>query len=329
MKLLAVDRKHGGSRKVAPEPVKSDVTDSKRDSINQKSDTANQTSDTANQTSDTVHQTSDTVHQTSHVTHNELGEVLPVKEDGCKATLPITTMVKSGSNHSFDDVEDEIEGNLMVETASTTKEKRVRSGRNRLAVVLVILVVLLVLIIVLCLTVRSKAVLPVYQIIVPDSDTRDYRYIEIKNSLRATLVSDNTTTTASTSFNVAVGSSANPRDVLGLAHYLEHMLFMGTDKFPQENYADKFASDNDGYLNAWTDLSDTNYFFEVENSALKAMTDVFTQFFIKPLMKKESLEREMMAVQSEYMRGFSSDFWPEYQLIGANSNPRSPYSRLV
>ena len=251
----------------------------------------------------------------------QASDVISVK---LSAFAPPEEMGKAGSCS-----DDEIEGNIMVETASTSKEKRMRSGRNRLAIVLVILVILLALIIALCVTVKAGVTPVEYQMIVPGSDNRKYRCIETKNRLRATLVSDSATATASTSFNVATGSSANPRDVLGLAHYLEHMLFMGTQKFPLENHADKFASENDGWVNAYTSSFDTNYYFEVENSALMQMTDVFSQFFIEPLMRKESLEREMMAVESEYMRGFSSDHWPEYQLICANSNPRSPHSRLV
>eukprot|EP00116_Pleurobrachia_bachei_P014557 sb/3474819/ len=132
---------------------------------------------------------------------------------------------------------------------------------------------------------------------------------------------------ASTSFNVAAGSLCNPNDVLGLAHYLEHMLFMGTEKYPEENEADKFANENDGWINAWTDDSNTNYHFLVENSALLNMTDIYAQFFIKPILNKTSLDREMMAVESEYMMGFSSDFWPQYELMMGIADPKSPFSR--
>ena len=217
---------------------------------------------------------------------------------------------------------------IIVELQGESKP-RSRSGRNRLAIVLVVLVVLLTLIVVLCVTVKAKVVLEVLsdKPITPDSDYREYRVIRLTNTIVVTLVSDPDTRTASTSFNVAVGSLCNPDDVLGLAHYLEHMLFMGTQKYPQENQADKYASDNDGWINAWTDDTNTNYHFLVENSALRNMTDIYAQFFISPLLRKDSLEREMQAVQSEYMMGFSVDFWPEYEMMVGNANPESPYSR--
>lgn len=151
--------------------------------------------------------------------------------------------------------------------------------------------------------------------------------IQLTNTITATLVSDPESRTASTSYNVAAGSLCNPPDVLGLAHYLEHMLFMGSEKYPAENHADKFASENDGWINAWTDDSNTNYHFQVENTGLKMMSDIYAQFFIDPLIRRDSLEREMMAVNSEYMMGFSSDFWPEYELMMGRANKLSPYSR--
>ena len=231
-----------------------------------------------------------------------------------------TVTMAAGSASDNEEIIVELEGNNKV---------RARSGRNRLAAVLVVLVVLLTLIVVLCITVKAKVVLTVLsdKPITPDSDYREYRVIQLTNTMVVTLISDPDTRTASTSINVAVGSLCNPDDVLGLAHYLEHMLFMGTEKYPQENRADKYASDNDGWINAWTDDTNTNYHFLVESSALKNMTDIYAQFFISPLMRKDSLQREMLAVQSEYMMGFSVDFWPEYEMMVGNANPESPYSR--
>lgn len=217
---------------------------------------------------------------------------------------------QNGALVAMGDASDDNIPGIRVENPSNNK----RSARNRLACVLVVLVVLLSLIIVLCLTVKARVVLVVFpdKPIVPELDDREYRVIELTNSIKVTLVYDTNTRTASTSFNVAVGSLCNPDEVLGLAHYLEHMLFMGTEKYPTENEADRFASDNDGWINAWTDDLNTNYYFLVENSALEKMSDIYAQFFIKPLLEKDSLDREMQAVQSEYMMGYSSNFWPAY-----------------
>lgn len=42
------------------------------------------------------------------------------------------------------------------------------------------------------------------------------------------------------SLTIGVGSFQDPEDIPGLAHFLEHMVFMGSEKFPQENDFDAF-----------------------------------------------------------------------------------------
>ena len=39
---------------------------------------------------------------------------------------------------------------------------------------------------------------------------------------------------------VGVGSFSDPVDIPGLAHFVEHMVFMGSEKYPQENGFDEF-----------------------------------------------------------------------------------------
>lgn len=40
----------------------------------------------------------------------------------------------------------------------------------------------------------------------------------------------------------------------GLSHYLEHMLFMGSKKFPDENEYDAFLARHGGSSNAYTEM---------------------------------------------------------------------------
>ena len=61
---------------------------------------------------------------------------------------------------------------------------------------------------------------------------RDYRYLALPNALKVLLISDPTTDKAAASMDVYTGTNNDPDDFPGLAHFLEHMLFLGTDKFP-------------------------------------------------------------------------------------------------
>ena len=64
------------------------------------------------------------------------------------------------------------------------------------------------------------------------SDNRIYRAIQLPNQIDCLIISDHEAEKSSTSLSVGIGSLLDPIDAQGLAHYLEHMLFMGTTKYP-------------------------------------------------------------------------------------------------
>ena len=57
---------------------------------------------------------------------------------------------------------------------------------------------------------------------------------------------------AATALLVNVGSYHDPPYLQGLSHFLEHMLFLGTEDYPEENAYDKFISSRGGNDNAYT-----------------------------------------------------------------------------
>ncbi|KAJ1445937.1 Metalloenzyme, LuxS/M16 peptidase-like protein [Pelagophyceae sp. CCMP2097] len=114
-------------------------------------------------------------------------------------------------------------------------------------------------------------------------------------------------TRAAASMAVGVGSWADPADAQGCAHFLEHMLFMGSKKFEDENHYDAFISKHGGSTNAHTDVESTHYYFEVLPGAFAEALDVFAQFFIDPLMRPDAVEREVQAIESEFRETIRQD----------------------
>ena len=64
----------------------------------------------------------------------------------------------------------------------------------------------------------------------PDLDNRSYRVIRLQNKLEALLVHDPDTDKGGAAVNVNVGSFSDADDMPGMAHAVEHLLFMGTKK---------------------------------------------------------------------------------------------------
>ena len=79
----------------------------------------------------------------------------------------------------------------------------------------------------------------------------------------------------------------------GLAHFLEHMLFMGSKKYPNENEYDEYLDEHGGSSNASTDSEMTSYVFDVSDKNLQEGIDRFAHQFISPLFKKSSVHREV------------------------------------
>ncbi|KAG6018861.1 hypothetical protein E4U41_003534 [Claviceps citrina] len=172
----------------------------------------------------------------------------------------------------------------------------------------------------------------------PSIDDRHYRVIRLENDLEALLVHDPDADKASAALDVNVGNFSDEGGMPGMAHAVEHLLFMGTKKFPVENEYSQYLSANSGSSNAYTGSTSTNYFFEVaakpandedpsdvNPSPLRGALDRFAQFFIEPLFLSNTLDRELRAVDSENKKNLQNDRWRLHQLEKSLSNPGHPY----
>ena len=112
-----------------------------------------------------------------------------------------------------------------------------------------------------------------------------------------------------------VGSLNDPPHRQGLAHFLEHMIFMGSEKYPEESAYSDLISSNGGYNNAWTEYEYTNYQFQVDYTALEKTLDMKAWLFHRPLLKKEAMDREIKSVESEFQGQFVSDACRIEQLL--------------
>ena len=94
----------------------------------------------------------------------------------------------------------------------------------------------------------------------PRFPTRQYRDVTLSNGMRVWLISDSTVQKSALSLLVDAGSKDDPEDALGLAHFLEHMLFISTKKYPKVNEYSQIVSSHGGSNNAYTARDLTNYF---------------------------------------------------------------------
>lgn len=102
---------------------------------------------------------------------------------------------------------------------------------------------------------------------------------------------------------------SDPNDLSGLAHFVEHMLFLGTKKYPNENEYSSFLAKNSGTSNAATYPDCTKFYFDCVPEKLEDALDRFSQFFISPLFTESATLREINAVHSEHEKNLATDVW--------------------
>ncbi|OLO06247.1 peptidase M16 [Salinicola socius] len=160
------------------------------------------------------------------------------------------------------------------------------------------------------------------------NDDRQYRAITLDNGLQALLVSDPDADKAAAAMDVSVGSDNDPADMPGLAHFLEHMLFLGTEGYPDPDGYQRFISQNGGSHNAFTADQDTNFYFDVDPGAFPDALDRFSQFFISPQFNPDYVDRERHAVNSEYQARRDDDGRRINEALGKALNPDHPINHF-
>ncbi len=161
------------------------------------------------------------------------------------------------------------------------------------------------------------------------NDNREYRYLTLANQLNILLISDSNTERSAASLDVHVGSRQDPEDYQGLAHFLEHMLFLGTEKYPEAGDYQAFISRHGGSHNAYTSFEHTNYFFDIDPDSFEPALDRFSQFFVAPLFSKAYVEREKHAVHSEYKAKIKDERRKSADVFKQIINPQHPFAKLA
>lgn len=152
--------------------------------------------------------------------------------------------------------------------------------------------------------------------------------IKLKNGMNGLIVSDPKTPFASAAVSVDKGSWADGIHQ-GTAHFLEHMLFLGTKKYPKENDYERYLQDYNGKFNAFTASDHTHYYFSsLFPKAFEGGMDRFARFFYEPLFTESCVDREMNAVEQEFRRNLIIDGWRVIHVLKAISNQNHPFSQF-
>ena len=145
-----------------------------------------------------------------------------------------------------------------------------------------------------------------------NNDNREMRGIILSNGVRVVLISDPKIIKSCCSVGVGTGSLHDTHE--GIAHFLEHLLFMGNEKYKNQNDYHSYIKNSGGYDNAYTADEETCYFLILESKFLKKGIEMLSWFFKAPLLQECHVESERNIVNSEHEKNILSDLWIEDSL---------------
>lgn len=97
---------------------------------------------------------------------------------------------------------------------------------------------------------------------------------------------------------VKEGARCEPIEHKGIAHYLEHLLFKGSDNYSYRQIKEEIEGKG-GQLNGFTSQESTCYYARVLNKNIPKTLDILLDMVVNPLLKESDIERERQVILEE------------------------------
>ncbi|WP_223487564.1 pyrroloquinoline quinone biosynthesis protein PqqF [Pseudomonas sp. A-RE-19] len=123
----------------------------------------------------------------------------------------------------------------------------------------------------------------------------------LANGLRVTLRHAPGLKRSAAALRVAAGSHDVPLAWPGLAHFLEHLLFLGTERFPAEQGLMAYVQGHGGQVNARTSERTTDFFFELPPQAFRGGLERLSDMLAHPRMNPDDQRREREVLHAEFV----------------------------
>lgn len=161
------------------------------------------------------------------------------------------------------------------------------------------------------------------------ADQRDYQLYRASNGLLCLLIHDAHASQATAVYQVAAGSHAEPDDLPGLAHLLEHMLFMGSQRWPEPGAFPARVAEWGGRFNASTAPYATRFFCSVSPQGLQPCLAQLTDMLAAPLFAPGQVEQERRVIDAEFQTRLADDDIHLQAVLATQVHPEHPLSRFT
>jgi predicted Zn-dependent peptidase len=130
-----------------------------------------------------------------------------------------------------------------------------------------------------------------------------YRKTKLKNGLRIITIPQKETKATTVLVLVGAGSKYETKNVSGISHFLEHMLFKGTDKRKSPMEVAEELDKIGGEFNAFTGEEYTGYYAKVNYSNFDIALDWVSDIFLNSkLPNKELLKNDITSMEDIFKK---------------------------
>jgi len=165
-------------------------------------------------------------------------------------------------------------------------------------------------------------------LITKPNDHRQFSHVTCDNGLNVLLVHDKTATQSAIAATIAAGHFQDPKNCPGLAHLLEHCLFSGCKRYPQENQINNFVESSGGSINAWTAAEMTGFEISCHHQDLLRCSEMLSNMLSEPLFPENALSKEIQAIHAEFTLKQHDEPRRIHQIDKETSNPDHPFHQF-
>lgn len=166
------------------------------------------------------------------------------------------------------------------------------------------------------------------ELIKSPNDPKQYQYLLLTNGLAVLLVHQADSEKSAAALTINVGHFDDPAEREGLAHFLEHMLFLGSANYIEAGDFQQFISEHGGSHNAWTGTEHSHFYFDIEHHSFNDGLARFADMFSAPLFTASYVEKERQSIEAEFSMKLKDDSRRIYQVHKESINPAHPFAKF-
>ena len=155
-----------------------------------------------------------------------------------------------------------------------------------------------------------------------------YHYYTHKSGMKVLLIQNEFSLFNGVSMSIDGGVNKEPPNIYGLAHFTEHMMFLGSKKHPKPSTFVDYVTTNEGRFNGFTEFEKTSFFYKINKNNFEESFDIFSSVFISPNFDEKYIQKEVNSVNSEYERNVQLDSRRKDLIIRDIANPNSLFHKF-